>query len=122
MIGDYITINGHQIRRPEKFAPKREDVYAGEYTTCTGATIADRIGWKFSDLTLEWGALPQDDVEALVSMSGECTLVFDDVDSDTWTETVIRSSVVSMRHRYTISGVTYWRDVSCEVKFINVHN
>lgn len=118
---DYITIDGTQINRPREFKPKRVDVYAGEYTTCTGKVIADRIGWKYDDLTLSWEALSEDKVLALASMTGQATFAFDDVDGAK-SETVIRTSAVQMRHRDTIGGVTYWRDVSVEVTFINVHN
>lgn len=115
-----IKLNGTELMKPETFMPKREDVYAGEYTTCLGETIADRIGWKYSDLTLQWDALPQDMVSVLVNMQGVCTLEFDDVDGS-HTENIIRSSTVQLRHRHTIQGVTWWKNVQTEVKFINVH-
>jgi len=116
-----ITINGTQITRPPEFQPKREDVYSGKYTTCKGELIADRIGWKYSDLTLEWDALTQDQVAVLIGMQGECTMVFDDVDDDEHSETIIRSSAVQLRHRWTQNGVTVWKNVKVEVKFLNVH-
>lgn len=118
---DYIYIDNEPIRKPESFTPAREDVYAGEYTTCTGNTIADKIGWKYADMDLEWEALTQDEVDMLISMSGERTLKFDDPESDTQEETIIRSSVVALRHRYTQHGVTWWKNVTCSVRFINVH-
>lgn len=31
-----IKLNGTELMKPEAFSPKREDVYAGEYTTCLG--------------------------------------------------------------------------------------
>lgn len=91
-----IKLNGTELMKPETFMPKREDVYAGEYTTCLGEIIADRIGWKYSDLTLQWDALPQDMVSVLVNMQGGCTLEFDDVDGS-HTENIIRSSTVQLR-------------------------
>ena len=101
--------------------PEHEDVYAGEYTTCTGATIADRIGWKFADMTLEWGALPQSAVDVLVGLSGTFKLKFDDMDGTYYEETAIRDSIISLRNRNTINGVTYWKNVSLKVRFIDVH-
>ena len=112
-----IKLNGTELMKPETFMPKREDVYAGEYTTCLGEIIADRIGWKYSDLTLQWDALPQDMVSVLVNMQGVCTLEF-----VSHTENIIRSSTVQLRHRHTIQGVTWWKNVQTEVKFINVHH
>lgn len=50
-----IQINGTDLYRPTDFSPAREAVYAGEYKTCLGETIADLIGWRYSDMTLEWG-------------------------------------------------------------------
>ena len=41
---DYIIINDEQICRPPAFAPEKEDIYKGDYTTCTGKIIADRVG------------------------------------------------------------------------------
>ena len=117
-----IKINGVELTRPPEFSPKREDVYAGEYTTCKGETIADRIGWKYSDLSLQWEALPQSMVEGLVSMQGVCTIEFDDADGEIHTEHIIRSSTVHLRNRNTICGVTWWKNVQTEVRFLNVHD
>ena len=39
-----------------------------------------RIGWKYADMTLTWDGLPQNMVDVLVGMSGECTLEFDDAE------------------------------------------
>ena len=60
-----ITIDNEQIFRPSDFDLKREDVYAGEYTTCTGAVIADRIGWRYSDIELKYDTLPDDQMQTL---------------------------------------------------------
>ena len=111
----------YNIRRPDDFAVQREDIYAGSYTTCTGATRADRIGWKYSDMTLSWSALRQDDVEKLFNITGEAYLIFDDPCGDQIEEQIIRTSVVSMRHRFTENGVHWWRDVSCNISFIGSH-
>lgn len=118
---DYIVINNEQIYRPPAFAPEKEDIYKGDYTTCTGKIIADRVGWKFSDMTLEWDALPQGMVDVLIGMSGVCTMQFDDLDGNQCIEQVVRSSVVAMRHRYTQGGVTIWKDVKVSIRFIGSH-
>lgn len=120
-MADYIAIDGVQITRPPELTPQIEDVYAGQYTTCTGKIIADKIGWKYSDMTLEWDALPQSEVNILVGMNDVCALTFEGMAGET-TENVIRTSAVSFQHRRTVRGETWWRNVSVEVKFINVHH
>ena len=119
---DYITINGNQILRPPTFAPQIEDIYAGEYTTCTGKTVGDVVGWKYSDATLTWDALPQSSVDVLVAMSGENTLTFVSPSGTTTTETVIRDSVVQLQNRNTIRGEVWWKNVSVAIRFINAHS
>lgn len=118
---DYIKINSESIRRPPGFAPEREDIYRGDYVTCTGKTIADRIGWKYSDMSLEWDALPQSMVDVLVGMSGACTLEFDDADGEIHEEQVVRTSIVALRHKYTQGGVTIWKNVKTQIMFIGSH-
>lgn len=121
-MSDYIYFNNTEaLPRPVNFSPDREDVYAGEITTCTGKLIADRIGWKYADITLEWSALPQSDVEKLISITDVVPFTFEDVDGE-HTENVIRKKAVSMKNRNTINGVVYWRNVSIELVFIDVHN
>ena len=119
---DYITINGNQILRPPTFAPQIEDIYAGEYTTCTGKTVGDVVGWKYSDATLTWDALPQSSVDVLVAMSGENTLTFVNPSGMITTETVIRDSVVQLQNRNTIRGEVWWKNVSVAIRFINAHS
>lgn len=119
---DYITINGNQILRPPTFAPQIEDIYAGEYTTCTGKTVGDVVGWKYSDATLTWDALPQSSVDVLIAMSGENSLTFVNPSGTTTTETVIRDSVVQLQNRNTIRGEVWWKNVSVQIRFINAHN
>lgn len=119
---EYIYIDGEAIPKPPEMTIGREDVYAGEYTTCTGAVIADRIGWKYSDLTLKWDALQQSYIEILTGMSGEHTLQFDDPDGDEIEEPIMRSSAVYLRHRRTMRGEVWWRNVEVTVRFIDVHN
>jgi hypothetical protein len=123
MIYSTIQINGKEILRPNDFSPQREDIYAAEITTCTGATIADRIGWKYSDMTLEWDTLPQAQLEVILSMSGESTITFNDADGISHTEKIVRSSAVSTASRATSTdGNPVWSDVKVEVRFLDAYN
>ncbi len=119
---NYIAIDDNLIYRPPGFAPQMQDIYAGEYTTCTGKIVGDRIGWKYADTTLTWDALPQSMVDYLIGMSGECTLEFVAPDGTITSEKVIRDSVVQLQNRNTIRGEVWWRNVSLELRFINAHN
>lgn len=118
----FIAFNGDEVYRPPGFAPKMEDIYAGEYTTCTGRIVGDRIGWKYSDMTLSWDGLPQSMVDILIGLSGEVEFEFEAPDGTITTETIIRSSVVQLRHRNTIRGEVFWRNVSMDIRFIGAHN
>lgn len=119
---NFIEINGSKIIRPNDFTLGREDVYAGEYTTCTGKTIADRIGWRYADTELQWDTLPQGQLDVLLAMAGACTLKFTDADGD-HTETIVPTTRVwvSTRFRDT-AGRLMWSGVTLGVRFINVHN
>lgn len=117
---DTITLNGVEYPRPVSFKPQREDIYAAEITTFKGNVLKDKIGWKYSDITLEWDFLPQAKVESLVGITGAVDLVFDDV-TGSHTESVARASIVAMRHRYQIDGSYYWKDVSIKLTFLDAH-
>ena len=119
---NYIAIDDNLIYRPPGFAPQMQDIYAGEYTTCTGKIVGDVIGWKYSDATLTWDALPQSMVDVLVAMSGENTLEFVSPSGTITSETVIRDSVVQLQNRNTIRGETWWKNVSVQIRFIDAHN
>lgn len=120
-VEDYIYFNTNDaVRKPANFSPQHEDVYAGEYTTCTGAIKADRIGWRYADMSLSWDALPQSEVNILLGITSGDTLTFDDMDG-THTENIIRTGIIGLKHRYTVRGTTWWRDVSMDVRFIDVH-
>jgi hypothetical protein len=123
MVFRRILINDEEVYQPNDFEPKREHVYAAEYTTCTGRTIADVIGWRYSDMTLTWDTLPQGMLETLIKMSGVCTMTFVDVDNTEVTEEIRPISNVCIGTRYkAYDGDPLWKDVSVEVSFINVHN
>ena len=123
MIYSLIKINDTDILRPNDFSPQREDIYAAEITTCTGKTIADPIGWRYADMTLEWDMLPQESLDLLLSMTGECSITFTDADGTVHTESIVRASAVMTSTRtVTAGGSPVWKDVRVEVKFINAHN
>lgn len=114
-----IKINNTEFPRPLKFKPQREDVIKAEYTTNSGRRVGDIVGWRYSDITLEWGALPQSKVEVLINDANP-RLIFDDPTGEK-NEEVIRTSIVQMRHPYLIDGVTYWKEVSVSYKFVIMH-
>lgn len=116
-----ILIDGTQIYRPNGFSPERQDIYAAEITTCTGKTIADRVGWKYSDMTWEWDGIPQEQVDALLAMKGAVSLQFDDADGETHTETIIPISKVTTATRITIGGKPHWNNVKVAVRFLDSH-
>lgn len=118
---DYITINGEQIYRPQEFKPVRENILKGDYVSCTGKRFGDLVGWRYADMTLEWDALPQSMVDVLVDLDDVGTLVFDDMDGETHTESFIRTSIVGLRNRYTLDGEVCWKKVSMSISFIGAH-
>ena len=125
MIGIFnsIAINGTALYRPSDFSPSRESVYAAEYTTCSGKTIADLIGWKYSDMELKWDTLPQNQLDVLLAMSGECALTFNDADGVEHTESVIPTTRVFVATRHTgMDGNPMWTNVSVGVRFVDAHN
>ena len=117
-----IKINGSDVFMPNGFTPQREHVYAAEITTCTGKTIADRIGWKYSDMTLEWGTLPQDQLDVLLAMDGTDTITFTDVDGTTVTEEIFPLSNVWIGTRFLgEDGEPLWKDIRLSIRFVNAH-
>lgn len=123
MIGIFetININGTEIYRPNDFDVKREDVYAGEYVSLTGKTIADRIGWKFSDMTLKWDALTDAMLQALIGLDGSFSISFEDSDGQ-HTEQVIRRGFTNTPTRLTgPNGAKLWTGLEMEISFLNTH-
>lgn len=123
MIGIFetININGTEIYRPNEFDVKREDVYAGEYVSLTGKTIADRIGWKYSDMTLKWDALTDAMLQALISLEGSFPISFEDSDGQ-HTEQVIRRGFANTPTRLTgPNGAKIWTGLEMEISFLNTH-
>lgn len=122
MIFNTITIGGAAFYRPNDFTPQREYVYSGEITTCTGKTIADLVGWKYSDISLSWDSLPQEQLENLLALNGEAvTFTFTDVDGTTASEQVIPVTHSMTATRYLKGDTPVWRDVQTDLRFINAH-
>lgn len=126
MNGIYHTINirGREFLRPNDFTLAREDVYAGEYTTCTGNVIADRLGWKYSDVTLEWDIMSDDDLILLSNVSEPVEIIFYDQGGmkTLRKEQAIRTGFSSTPTRFTFAdGTPVWKNVRCGFRFINVH-
>lgn len=124
MIGVFntIQINGAEILRPSDFKLSREDVFAGEYMSCTGRIFADRIGWRYEDTTLSWDTLPDHMLAVVAGVSGVGTITFTDSDGS-HTEQFIRDGFTNTPTRATWSdGTTIWKNVQVKVRFINVHN
>lgn len=119
---DTIQIGSSSILKPNELEFEREDVYAGEYTTCTGHVIADLIGWRYADTELTWDSLPDEQLAILTGLSGKTTITFADSDG-THTEDIIRLGYVNAPTRYTgYDGKKVWSNVQMKVRFINVHN
>jgi len=116
-----IKVNDNSIIAPNNFELEREDVYTAEYTTCTGKLIADKIGWKYADTTMQWDTLPDDMLAILTGTTGAFTLKFTDSDGS-HTENVIRLGVRNTATRFTDDfGNALWRNIELEVSFTNVH-
>ena len=117
-----IIIDGMEFYRPSDFNLTRTDVFEGEYTAMTGNIYADRIGWKYADMTLKWDTLPQTMLDKLTSLSGAFNLTFTDSDG-THTELVVRGGFENTPTRMTAyDGAVLWKDVNVQLRFLNVHN
>ena len=119
-----ITIDGKEIYRGNGFTLEREYIYAGEVVTCTGKYCADVVGWKYSDLTIEWDNLPQDQLQAILSLSGQAVdMTFSNEQNQTVTESVIPTATTARATRLTDPyGDVAWSGIGLKIKFINAHN
>lgn len=126
MIGVFnsITINGTEIYRGNAFTLQREWIYAGEVVTCTGKVCADVVGWRYSNVTISWDTLPQDQLQDILSLNGEAVdMTFSNERNETVTEKVIPQVISSQVTRFTDpSGNVAWRGITLELRFINAHN
>lgn len=110
------------LKRPNDFNIEREDIYAGEYVTCTGSIKADRVGWRYSDMTLTFDELTTDALNILSGMYGAITLYFDDSDGS-HAEQVIKTGFTNTPTRLTLpDGRAIWKNVGVSLRFIDGHN
>lgn len=123
MIGIYntITIDGTEYPRPNDFTLEREDIYAGEYETCTGAIKADRVGWRYAEKEIVFDMLTDSQMSTLSTFTtGDITFTESD---GTHTETAARVGFSNTPTRLTTSGgAVIWKNVALKVRFIDAHN
>lgn len=126
MIGIFntITIDENEIFRGNDFTLEREWIYAAEIETCTGKRCADIVGWRYKDLTIEWDALPQDQLQDILALDGsEVDMTFSDESNTSVTESVIPLVTKATVTRYTgPDGQILWSGIGLQVRFINAHN
>ena len=124
MIGIFntIIIDEKEIFRPNNFTLQREQIYSGEIETCTGKRLADRVGWRYADLSLGFDTLPQDQLNKLLSLTGAVEMEFVGEENNTITEQVILKTSSATATRLTKDGSAVWSGISAEVQFINAHN
>lgn len=119
-----ITIGDYTFLRPNDFTPEREIILAQEYQTMSGKIRGDIVGWRYKDITLEWGTLPEAMVNNLraLQQAGAVTFAFSD-SSGAQSETVLISLNTQTASRYTgHDGQPLWHDIAAEVRFLNAHN
>lgn len=119
-----ITIDNNVIFRGNEFTLRREFIYAGQYETCTGKRCADVVGWRYADLTINWGNLPQGQLDALLDLNGtEVNFTFEDEAGNSVTEKVIPLVLSSQASIMTDPfGNKAWTNISFEVQFTEAHN
>lgn len=126
MIGIFntISIDSEIIYQGNDFTLQREYIYAGEYETCTGKRCADRVGWRYSDLTISWDNLPQDQLEYLLALNGEeVDFTFTNESGTSVTEKVRPSVIASQASILTDpNGVKSWKNISLQLQFTEAHN
>lgn len=127
MIGIFntISINSEIIYQGNDFTLQREYIYAGEYETCTGKRVADLVGWRYADLTIQWDTLPEEMLGYVMGLTGEAVdFTFTDELGESITESVIPTVISSQATRLTnpYDSSAIWRNVSLQLRFINAHN
>jgi hypothetical protein len=127
MIGIFntISIDSEIIYQGNDFTLQREYIYAGEYETCTGKRVADLVGWRYADLTIQWDTLPEEMLGYVMGLTGEAVdFTFTDELGQSITESVIPTVISSQATRLTnpYDSSAIWRNVSLQLRFINAHN
>lgn len=126
MIGVFntIEIDGKEIFRSNGFTLQREWIYAAEIITCTGKRCADVVGWRYADLSLSWDYLPNDQLSAILALSGSAVnMTFKNETGTSVTESVIPTVSTAQVTRHTDPyGNVIWTGVGLGIQFINAHN
>ncbi len=120
-----IQIDNKTIYRGNEFTLQREYIYAGQYETCTGKRVADLVGWRYADLTINWDTLPDAMFEDILDLSGEAVnFTFSNEKGQSVTEEVVPQIISSQATRLTnpYDGSIIWRDISLQVQFTEAHN
>lgn len=119
-----ITIDENEIFRGNDFALQREYIYAGEYETCIGKRCADRVGWRYADLTISWDNLPQDQLDYLLDLNGEeVDFTFTNESGTSVTEKVRPAIIASQASVLTDPyGDKSWKNISLQIQFTEAHN
>lgn len=120
-IFETIKLDNKTFLRPSDFTPARETVLAGEYTSCTGKTIGDIVGWKFSDISLEWDMLPEVQMLQLVQLPQVFDFEFEDKDG-VHVEQVVKRGHANTATRFTDNGNAIWKNVQISLSFVFTHN
>ena len=118
-----ITIDSKTIYRGNEFTLSRDYLYAGEIETCTGKRCADLVGWRYADLTVNWDAIPQEQMLDILGLTGEeVEMIFAGPDGESVTETVIPKAITSTATRYTrTDGTVLWKNVGLQLQFTQAH-
>lgn len=126
MLGVFNTISlgSNEIYRGNDFSLSREYLYAGEVETCTGKRCADLVGWRYADLTVQWDALPDAQLQTILALTGEqVDLTFSDESNTSVTEKVVPQVIASTASRFTDNmGRSIWTGVQLQLQFIQAHN
>lgn len=115
---DYIELDGLRVPYPNSFKMERVPNKVAELTTMSGRNIADINGWKYSDTTLQWDTLLDQDLQNLLDAisSFSFTLKFNDIDGEHIVNAILTSRV-NTKSRYKRGGEIVWRDVNITLSF-----
>lgn len=119
-----VTIDGKEIYRGNNFTLSREWIYAAEIITCTGKVCADVVGWRYANVTLEWGNIPQSQLQDILALDGSAVdMTFTNEANQSVTEKVIPAVSAATATRLTDPyGDVAWSGISLELRFIEAHN
>lgn len=113
-------INGVTIVEPIKLEMARVDNIVSSLQTQSGRTIADIRGWKYADTSLNWGTIPESQLQYLLPLN-EFDLTFDDFDGIK-TIKAIRKSFVGQKQRFLVDNKVFYAKFGLEVMFPDVYD